>query len=222
MGFAFHRNALEAFMLVNFGKILVEHIVDVREHNLVLRALRPGKAGLHARHVEFKGRGEHRLDRRIDPETLFLGISLGQRDRLFAAAGKAHIIERLIVDAEKAAGCAIFGRHIGKRRAVGKCQRGKARAIIFDEAAHHAMRAQHLGRGQHKVGRGDAFGQRTGQFETDHFGDQHRYRLAQHRGLCLDAAHAPAQNAQAVDHRGVTVGADAGIGICDGRAIGIG
>lgn len=43
--------------------------------------------------------------------------------------------------------------------------------------------------------------------------DQHRHGLTEHRGLGLDAADAPAEHAQAVDHRGVRVGADAGVGV---------
>ena len=40
-----------------------------------------------------------------------------------------------------------------------------------------------------------------------------RHRLAEHRRLGLDAADAPADHADAVDHRGVGVGADAGVGV---------
>jgi hypothetical protein len=79
--------------------------------------------------------------------------------------------------------------------------------------ADHAVLAQHVGGGQHEVGGGDAFLQLAGELEADDFGDQHRDRLAEHRGFGLDAAHAPAQHAQAVDHGGVAVGADAGVGI---------
>ena len=43
--------------------------------------------------------------------------------------------------------------------------------------------------------------------------DQHRHRLAEHRCLGLDAAHAPAEDAEAVDHRGVRIGPDQRVGI---------
>src|SRR6218665_3015918 len=46
-----------------------------------------------------------------------------------------------------------------------------------------------------------------------HSGREKVHRLAQHRGLGLEAAHAPAAHADAVDHRGVAVGADQRIGI---------
>jgi hypothetical protein len=40
-------------------------------------------------------------------------------------------------------------------------------------------------------------------------------RLAEHGGFRLDAADAPAEHAEAVDHGGVRIGADAGVGIGD-------
>src|SRR3546814_1991362 len=75
---------------------------------------------------------------------------------LFAAPRQAHIVERLVVDAEEAAGRAIFGRHIGERRAVGEAEAVEAGAVIFDEAPDDALGAQHLRRGEHEVGRGHA------------------------------------------------------------------
>ena len=56
-------------------------------------------------------------------------------------------------------------------------------------------------------------GQLAGQLEADDARDEHRHRLAEHGGLGLDAADAPAEHAEAVDHRGVRVGADAGVGV---------
>ena len=52
----------------------------------------------------------------------------------------------------------------------------------------------------------------AGEFHADHFRQQHVDRLAEHHALGLDAAHAPADHAQAVDHRGVAIGADERVG----------
>ena len=41
------------------------------------------------------------------------------------------------------------------------------------------------------------------ELEADHLGQQHRQRLAEHAGLRLDAADAPAEHGKAVDHGGV-------------------
>ena len=56
-------------------------------------------------------------------------------------------------------------------------------------------------------------GQLAGQLEADDARDEHGDRLAEHRGLGLDAADAPAEHAEAVDHGGVRVGADEGVGV---------
>ncbi len=70
-------------------------------------------------------------------------------------------------------------------------------------------RARNIWRdGQHKIGGGEAFLHPAGELEADHLGQRHRQRLAEHRGFRLDAADAPAEHGQTVDHRRVRVGAD--------------
>ena len=73
--------------------------------------------------------------------------------------------------------------------------------------------AQQLGDGEHEVGRRRALRQRAGQPEPDDLRDQHRHGLAEHRRLGLDPADAPAEHAEAVDHRRVRVGADERVGV---------
>ena len=51
------------------------------------------------------------------------------------------------------------------------------------------------------------------QAEADHLGQEHGERLAEHRSFGLDAADAPAEHGEAVDHGGVAVGADERVGI---------
>ena len=51
------------------------------------------------------------------------------------------------------------------------------------------------------------------QLESDHRRQQHRDRLAQHAGFGFDAADAPAEHAEAIDHGGVGIGADQRVGI---------
>ncbi len=77
------------------------------------------------------------------------------------------------------------------------------------------MSSQHLRRGQDQVGRGRAFGQRAGEFHADDFRREHVDRLAEHDGLGFDSADSPADDAQAVDHRGVAVRAHQAVGVRD-------
>ena len=135
--------------------------------------------------------------------------------RFFLRAVAFEISERLLVDREEAAGRAIFRRHVGDGGAVLERQIGEADAEELHELADHAGTPQHLGDGQHEVGRGDAVLQLAGQAEADHFGDQHGDRLAEHGGFRLDAADAPAEHREPVDHGGVAVGADQRVGVGD-------
>ena len=57
------------------------------------------------------------------------------------------------------------------------------------------------------------------QLEADDLRNQHRHRLAEHRGFGFDAADAPAEHAEAVDHRRVRVGADERVGIRPAHAV---
>ena len=50
-------------------------------------------------------------------------------------------------------------------------------------------------------------------FEADDFGNQHGKRLAEHGGFCFNAADAPTEDAEGIDHGGVGIGADERIGI---------
>ena len=69
-------------------------------------------------------------------------------------------------------------------------------------------RPRQLGDGQNQVGRGDALAQLALEMHADHVRGEEVHRLAEHPGLRLDAAHAPADHADAVDHGGVAVGTD--------------
>ena len=75
------------------------------------------------------------------------------------------------------------------------------------------MLAQHFCDGEHQVGGGGAFAEFAVQAESHHFGNEHRRRLAQHGGFRFDAADAPAKHAQRVNHGGVRIGADHGVGV---------
>ena len=127
-------------------------------------------------------------------EALLAHIGLDQRDVLVGAAGEAEVLKGLVVDGEDAAGGAVLGCHVGDGGAVGERQLGDARAVELDELADDAVLAQGFGYGQDEVGGGGAFLQLAGQAETDDLRHKHGDGLAEHGGLCLDAADAPAED----------------------------
>ena len=89
----------------------------------------------------------------------------------------------------------------------------EAVAEELDELADDAALAQHLRDRQHEIRRRRAFGELALELEADDLRDQHRDRLTEHRGFGLDAADAPAQDAETVDHRRVRIRADERVGI---------
>ena len=191
-----------------------EALLGAGEQHAVLRALRAGERGQHGGNVEFEHIGEHRVGRAGGaPHALGLGIGLDQRDAVIGPAGLVEIGDGLRIDREEAAGRAIFRRHIADGGAVGEREVIEARAEELDELADHALLAQHLGDGEHEIGGGDALFHLAGELEADHLGNEHGDRLAEHGRFRLDAAHAPAEHAEAVDHGGVRVGAHQRIGI---------
>ena len=105
------------------------------------------------------------------------------------------------------------GRAIRKREVL------HALAVELDELPDDALLAKHLGHRENRVRRRGALGELARQLEANDLRQQHADRLTQHRRLRFDAAHAPAEHAETVDHRRVRVGADEAIGIRDALAV---
>ena len=208
------RGRLRAVRPAELGERAREGLRGFGQDHLVLRPLGAGERRLDGAEIERQQIGELGIGRvRVAPETLRLRIGLDQRDPFRVATGEPEIGAGLRVDREEAAGGTVFRRHVGDGRPVGQRKLVEAGAAELHELADHAPRAQHLGNREHQVGRGHPLAQPALEPEADHLGQQHRDRLAEHRRLRFDAAHAPAQHRQAVDHRGVAVGADQGVGI---------
>ena len=70
------------------------------------------------------------------------------------------------------------------------------------------MFPQHLGDPEDEIRGGCPVRKRAGESEADDLREQHVDRLADHDRLGLDAAHTPANDPEAVDHRRMRVGAD--------------
>ncbi len=180
-----------------------------RQRDAAFGTLRAGHRGHDVAEVERQRGGEHRVGRlRRAEQALRLGIGLHQLDPIGLAARGLQIIDGRGIDREEAAGRAVFGRHVADRRLVRDRQEIEAGAEELDELANHAELAQHLGDGEHEVGRRHAFLELALELEAHDLRQQHRQRLAEHAGFRLDAADAPAEHGEAVDHGGVRVGAD--------------
>jgi hypothetical protein len=189
-----------------------EALLCLAQRHPVLRAGGAGDRRLDGRQVEVERLGERRLGRRIVPQALLLGVGLDQRHLGIGATGEPQVAQSLVVDGEDGDGRAVLGRHVADGRPVLERHVGDAGPVELDEPTHHAVRPQDVGDREHQVGGRGALGQFAGQLEAHHLGDEHRDGLAQQRRLGLDAADAPADDAEPVDHGRVRVGADERVG----------
>ena len=195
-----------------------EGVLHAGEGNPVLGPPRSGQRRLDGGQVELQRVAVLGLRRvRTVEEPLLAAVRLDQFHLRLAAPGEPEVVDGGAVDREDAAGGAVLGRHVRDRRPVGQPELGEPGAEELDELADDSVVAQHLRDPQHEVGGRRALRQAADQAEADDLGHQHGDRLAEHGRLRLDAAHAPAQDAQAVDHRRVGVGADERVGVGEGR-----
>ena len=149
---------------------------------------------------------------------LLLHVRLDEVHLLLAPACELEVAKRLLVHREDPDSGAILGSHVADRRPVRQGQRRDPGTVELDELADDSLLPEHLGDGEHQVRGRRALGQLSGEADPHDLRNEHRHGLPQQRGLGLDAAHSPAEHSQAVDHRGVRVGAHEGIGVGLGLA----
>ena len=187
---------------------------EVGQVDAVLRTLRPGHARLHRGEVELEvGAVVDVALLRHAEHLLRLEVGLEGGALLTGATGAAEVVHRLGIDREIAHGGPVFRRHVGDGRAVGERKRSRPLPVELDKFSDHLRLAEQLGDMQGEVRRGDAFAQAAGEIDPHHFGGEEIDGLAKHAGFRLDAAHAPADHAETVDHGGVRIGADQRVGV---------
>ena len=137
-----------------------KRLAELGKIDPILRPLRTGHARLHVAEIQFE------IDAVIDlafarhaEHFLRAEIIFERGALLVGAAGRAQIIDRFVIDREKAHRRAVFRRHVADRRAIRHRQRGRAFAVKLDKFADDFLRAQHLRDVQDEIGRGHAFAQ---------------------------------------------------------------
>ena len=191
-----------------------EFAAKVRQLDAVLRTLRASDAGLHRVQIELDDlRVIHLASLRNAPEILRLVVVLIHQAMRFAAAGGAQVVGAFLVDGEEAHRRAVFWSHVRDGRAVHERERGSAGSEELNELADDLRLAEQLRDGERDIGGGDAFTDRAGEMNAHNIRREEVNRLPEHARLRLDAAHAPADDAETIDHRGVRIRAHECVGI---------
>ncbi len=96
------------------------------------------------------------------------------------------------------------------------------RTAEFDHRREHVGTAQKSGQREHDVGAHHAGARRADEAAADDARHRQADRLPEHRGRRLDAADAPAEHAEPVDHRRVAVHPDEAVGKREPAAVPLG
>src|ERR1700733_6124693 len=113
-------------------------------------------------------------------EALLAAIGFYESNLFRAASAELQILQSFFVYGKDAAGCAVFGRHVGDGGAVGKRKILQAGAEVFYKLSDDAVLAQHFGDGKDEIGSGRAFAQSSSELYADDQRNQYRDRLAEH------------------------------------------
>ena len=195
-------------------KLIPEGAREGRKRHPVLGTSGAGQGGDNAGKVQVHHRGENGVRGLVGAEEMHLpGDPLHAGNELGAPTRPFQVLERLCIHGKEADGGAVLGRHVGNGGPVSEPQRRKPLAEELHEAPHHAVLPKEFGDPEHQVGGGGPLGEGARDPHAHHFGEEHVVGLPQEDGLGLDPAHAPPDDAQAVDHRGVGVSADQGVGV---------
>ena len=208
---------------VGLAEVVGERAMPLGSHRLEINPIlgppRSRERGTDAGHVDLEDVGVARLDRVVAPQALQLRVLLDGPTELRIATGQLHVADGLLVDREQADGRAVLRRHVGDGGAIGQRHVREAGAEELDELPDDSVVSEDFGDPQHEIGRGRTLGEAPDQSHADDLGNQHVAGLPQHDRLRLDAAHAPADDSKAIDHRGVAVGADEGVRIQPGAVV---
>ena len=150
---------------------------------------------------------------------LGLVVVLNELDKFRGASRATKVSESFFVDGKVSHGGAIFGGHVGDGGAIGKGELHGAWAVKLDKFTNDFVLAKDLGHGKGEIGRGSGGGEFPREIDADHFRGQEGEGLSEHTRFRFDSADAPTDDAEAVDHGGVRVGADERVRIGKERSI---
>ena len=191
------------------GQIAAECAGEIAERDPVLGPPRSGDRRHDASQVELERHRVLRVGRIVSPEERHgLRRALDALHDRGTSAGALEITERLIVDREEPDRRSVFRGHVRQRGPVRERECREPRTAELDEPSHHALGPEHLRHTENEVGGRRTLREGAGHAHPHDLGEKHVVGLAEEHGLRLDAAHTPADDAEAVDHRRVGVRSD--------------
>src|ERR1051325_7080432 len=195
---------------------LDELLLEGRQLDAILRALGPCDARAYLGQIKLKHTAVITLAAARNTEhALRFVVAAHGLDLLVGSSGRAQVLAGLFIRRKEAHRRAVLWRHVGDRRAIGG---GKTRgpfAVKLHELSDDLRLAQQLRHAQDEISGRDALRQLAGHVHADHVRREEVDGLAQHARFGLDAAHAPGDDAEPVNHRRMRVRPDQRVRVID-------
>jgi hypothetical protein len=125
----------------------------------------------------------------------------------------SEVIQSLVVNGEETHSGTILGSHVADGGSVSETEVLDTITKEFDKLADNTSLSEHLHASQHQIGGGGRVRELSGELETDNLGKDHRDSLTKHHSLSLDTTNTPSSDTKTIDHGGVRVGTDKGVGV---------
>mmetsp|Transcript_413 Transcript_413/g.467 ORF Transcript_413/g.467 Transcript_413/m.467 type:complete len:363 (-) Transcript_413:119-1207(-) len=146
-------------------------------------------------------------------QSLITQVLLGIFHVFFRSTSLSQVVHTSGIDREESHGGSIFGGHVTDGGSVLERQLLDTGAEEFDELTNNTTLSEHLSAGQNQIGSSGSGRQLTSEIETNNLRQDHGDGLSEHDSFGFDTSNSPSGNTETVDHGGVTVSTDQGIGI---------
>lgn len=194
----------------------VEVLLHVSKSDSIVRALGSGQARLNGGHIEFHNVGRvGRVDRVsvvLSEEALGTEVSLDHLNFLSRLADHGEVVEGLLISREETHSCSVFRRHVSDSSSVGETEVNTSRSEEFNELSDNTSLSEDVGNSEHEISSSGVLGEITSQFKSNDLGEDHRDLLAEHDGFSFDTANTPSYNTKSINHSGVRISSDTGVG----------
>jgi len=212
--FVLEAESLEADVVLH---AVMEVLLHAGEGDSIVGSLGSGKAGDDGSKVEL-----HDLSRVVgvslravvlDEHILLSEVVLNLLDVAFIAASESHSSDGHIIDGEVSHGCSVLGGHVGDGGTVSEGELLDGISEELNELADDSTFTEHLDDSESQISSSGLLRKRSDQSESNDLGKHHGDGLSEHDSFGFDTTDTPSGNTESVNHGGVGVSSDDGVGV---------
>lgn len=149
----------------------------------------------------------------LDEEILLTQVLFNELNVTFITASKAEIVHSVLVHWEVTHSSTVLRGHVSNSSSIGEGKRFYTRSEEFDELANNTALSEHLDASEDEICGSCMLGQFAVKVETNNLRKDHGNCLAKHDSFSLNSTNTPSGDTETIDHSGVRVSADNGVGV---------